>query len=193
MRYLIIGAFVVMVIAQWFVPVSMIMGQEETISNGVEYRFKTRPIDPSDPFRGKYITLQFEAEIFLPSDTNQASFEKNQEVYATLIPDSAGFAQIAYLTAEPPQDLDAYIPATVSYSYVYDGKANVTLDFPFNRFYLEESKASEAEQLVWRNRLDTGTVTYAKVMVGKGKASLTDVMVNDSSIVDVIRRINKNR
>jgi len=191
MRYIIVGVFIVMVIAQWAVPVSMIMGEEDNLKNGTEYRFKTRPVDPSDPFRGKYVTLSFEAEQYSPADTNETHFERDDEVYATIAPDEDGFAKVIHISAEPPGDVDAYLQTKVMYANVYDGEGHVTLDFPFNRFYLEESKASDAERLAWSSRDDSTRVTYAKVMVGKGQASLVDVIVNDTSIVDVVRRINQ--
>jgi uncharacterized membrane-anchored protein len=196
MRYLFIAGFFVMVAAQWYVPVSMILDTNATIDEGVEYLFKTRPIDPADPFRGRYITLSYDAEVYNPRDTNQAHFDYYSEVYATLGTDSTGFAKVIYLSALPPKaeaGKHGYIPVKVTYASVYEGTAEVQLSFPFNRFYVEESKASEAEQLYWSTRGDSTNVCYAKVRVRNGKAILTDVMVNDSSIVDVVRRINADK
>jgi uncharacterized membrane-anchored protein len=190
MRYLFIAGFVIMVGAQWYVPISMIRDNQATIDDGVEYRFKTRPIDPADPFRGRYVTLAFDAEQYNPTDTNQAHFDSYQEVFATLATDSAGFAKVVRLTSKQPDLIETYVKTKISYASVWEGKATVQLDFPFDRFYMEESKASDAEQLYWSTRGDSGTVCYARVLVKNGKAMLTDVIINDSSIVDIVRRMN---
>ena len=191
--------FVLMVAAQWYAPLSMIYDSQETIEEGTEYKFKTAPVDPTDPFRGKYITLGFEEEIYYPKDTNEARFDYGQKVYAVLGTDSLGFAKIMRLTDNEPVDLindgyefrSDYILVEFTYKYTdADNNPVVNLQFPFKRYYLEESKASEAEQLSWNNRSDTSKVCYATVSIHNGSATLTNVMVNDSSIVDIVRRMN---
>jgi hypothetical protein len=63
-------------------------------------------------------------------------------------------------------------------------------NLPFDRFYLEESKASEAERVYWQAQRDTAQVAYGLVTIGKGRAVLTDVMINDRSVVDIITDLN---
>ena len=52
-----------LVCLQLFVPAKMIYDHEAILNKGKVFKFKTAPVDPSDPIRGKYITLQFEAQI----------------------------------------------------------------------------------------------------------------------------------
>jgi uncharacterized membrane-anchored protein len=193
MKYIVIGAFAVMVSAHWIVPLSMIRDANRTIGEGAEYKFKTAPIDPTDPFRGKYITLDFDLRNYYPADTNETHFAESSTVYALLGRDSTGYAKIKKLFQEPPVNDDDYIAVT----YLYGAGSEdpyVSLSFPFTTFYLEESKASDAEQVYWQSRRDNDSLTcYAKVKVFKGDAKLLDVMVNDSSIVEVVKRLNKNR
>lgn len=189
MKYVVIIGFLIMVAAQWYAPVSMILDSEKTIDDGTEYRFRTRPVDPSDPFRGKYITLYFEGENYFASDTNELKLEQYSTAYAVLDTDSAGFARISELLPDPPDQSQDYFE--VQFQYAYDSQA--TLKFPFNQFFLEESKASEAEQIYWQSRSDSAMVCYAKVKILNGDAKLIDVIVNDSSIVDVVRRINADK
>ena len=63
-KIIVIIAFIFMVFAQWYVPSKMILDREDILKNGEEFKFLTQPIDPSDPFRGKYITLNSEMSIF---------------------------------------------------------------------------------------------------------------------------------
>ena len=50
---LILPLFVLMVVAQIFVPARMIWKQERMLAKGTEFKFLTRTVDPSDPFRGQ--------------------------------------------------------------------------------------------------------------------------------------------
>lgn len=185
MKYGVIIGFVIMVLAQWYAPISMIIGSEKTIDGGKEFKFRTRPVDPSDPFRGKSIILQFDATTYTTNDSTQLKFLPSSPVYAVIDVDPRGFARIKQLTNDPPEDRDFF---TAQFNYSYDSIAY--LSFPFDEFYLEESKASEAERIYWQSRSDSTMVCYAKVMVLDGDAKLVDVIVNDSSIVDVVKRIN---
>ncbi|HUR30287.1 MAG TPA: GDYXXLXY domain-containing protein, partial [Saprospiraceae bacterium] len=54
-------AFAIMVLVQLYVPASMIMESEKVLKEGKEFKFKTAPVDPTDPFRGKYVELNFDA------------------------------------------------------------------------------------------------------------------------------------
>jgi len=182
--------FVVMCIAQWFVPGKMIYDSETVIIEGVTYKFKTQPIDPSDPFRGKYITLNFDANsiIVIPDRTDSTYWESGEDIFVTFTTDSAGFAKPSGIYREEP-DTEAYLKTTVSYFNTYE-KLEVFFNIPFDRFYLEESKASQAEQLYWQAQLDTVQVAYGMVTISKGQAVLTDVMINDKSVVEIINDLN---
>lgn len=176
--------FVLMCFSQWYVPGSMIAAQEDVLRNGTVFHFRTRPVDPSDPFRGKYITLSFQDETFETTEADQ--WKRGDKVFVVLEPDDRGFARMVDLTdVKPAQGLD-YLEAEVSYS----GERNVRVDFPFDRFYLEESKASDAEQAYWDSNRDSTQVTYAVVRVKDGQSTLEDVMINDRSIVDIVREMN---
>jgi uncharacterized membrane-anchored protein len=191
MKYVFITGFILMVAAQWYVPLSMVYDAEKTNQEGVTYRFKTRPIDPSDPFRGKYITLHFDAQTYYPADTNELHFQRNQTVYALVSTDSTGFARIAKLLPEAPDGDTDYISATFRYGYRnYQGDAAIDLDLPFQRFYVEESKAPEAERLYWTSRDDSTKLCYADIKIRQGNAMLVDVMINDTSVVDIVKRMN---
>ncbi len=65
------------------------------------------------------------------------------------------------------------------------------IEYPFDRFYLEESKAPEAERAYWEANRDTTQVAYALVAVKNGHAALKDVMINNKSVIDVVNELNE--
>lgn len=47
-----LSVFILVAIVQLYVPAKMILDREDILDTGKEYKFKTEPIDPNDPFRG---------------------------------------------------------------------------------------------------------------------------------------------
>ncbi|HYG19097.1 MAG TPA: GDYXXLXY domain-containing protein [Ohtaekwangia sp.] len=188
MKRVILPLFALTCLAQWYIPGKMISDQEKILSEGTTFRFKTAPIDPADPFRGKYITLSFEedhVEVVNPSEWQQA-----QDVFVTLR-DSAGFAKIDRVSMYEPEG-DNFLRAKIRTVTSYE-PYTLWLSYPFERFYLEESKASEAERLYWSTQSDSTQQVYAVVNILKGEAALKDVMINDRRIADVVKEINDRK
>lgn len=189
MKNIAIFLFIAMCIAQWFVPGKMIFDSERVISDGTVFKFKTQPIDPSDPFRGKYVTLNFEANrIILPDSSD---WQPGEEVFITFTADSAGYATAEIISRDEPT-AEPFLRTTVNYASNYP-PYEVTFNLPFDRFYLEESKASEAEQIYWQSQRDSSQVAYGLVSMGSGTAVLKDVMINDRSIVELVNELNANK
>jgi uncharacterized membrane-anchored protein len=179
----IILIFVLVALAQLAVPIRMITDKENVISDGHVYKFRTAPIDPYDPFRGKYITLTFDANQF--DIANDNFWKQDDDVYVLLGTDSAGFAKITDLTKQEPLNGKAdYVKAKIQYVY----GDNVTISYPFDKFFMEESKAPRAEDIYRRaNRRDSVQLAYALVSVKGGDAVLKDVIINEVSISELAK------
>ena len=177
-KYILPFAFVIMVMAQLYVPANMILESEKVLSEGKEFKFKTAPVDPYDPFRGKYISLNFDATNF--REHLQDTFFYGEKVYVSLSNDNQGFARIADISKSIP-DTGDYVSATVSNFFEGD-TSYVTVEYPFNRFYMEESKAYKAEQAYNESARDTNQTTYALVSIRNGDAVVKDVIINGESI-----------
>jgi len=178
------GVFIVVVILQLFVPAKMIFEKERVIEGGKEYKFKTAPIDPSDPFRGKYITLRFEENSVVISD--EIDWQNHQDVYVFLTTDSAGFAKTESVSKDVPINQQDYVKCKVNYVNFYK-KKELIIDYPFDRYYMEESKAYDAEVLHRESMRDTSKVTYALVNIKHGDAVLKDVLINGISIKEIVK------
>jgi uncharacterized membrane-anchored protein len=187
------AAFIVVALVQWYVPLSMVMESEVTVSDGDELLFLTAPVDPSDPFRGKYITLTFEEENQYVDTIPQ--YYADQEVFASFTIDSAGFADLVSLYEIDPGDAAPWVFKTkVTSAFTYNDSVQwVQLKFPFGRFYMEESKASDAEAAYRESVLfaDSTKRSYAVVKIKEGRAVLTDVRIGDSSIVEIVKKRRK--
>lgn len=177
-KTLIVPLFLLMVSVQLYVPASMIWSKEKVIKEGSTYKFKVAPVDPNDPFRGKYVVINVAANHITEVFGNQ--WEENEAAYVVLGTDLEGYAQASYLTKQEPLGTD-YIRVKIDRI----AESEVYFDYPFNRFYMDEDKASIAELLYFESLRDTTSVTYALVMVNNGAAVLQDVRINDVSLVDL--------
>lgn len=73
MKQFAIGAFIIITIVQWFVPGKMIWDKEAVLRKGKVFNFRTEPVDPSHPFKGRYIALSFKENEFTTASPIRAS------------------------------------------------------------------------------------------------------------------------
>lgn len=183
----IFGIFVVLALVQLFVPAQMIWGREKVLKEGVAYKFKTRPVDPNDPFRGKYITLNYELN---SAETKDSLWNRNEGIYVKLNKDSLGFASVSKVSRSKFEAPDDFVKAKVR--RYNSSKHKVNFDLEFDRYYMEESKAYDAE-VAYTESIRDGfpeNDTYALVYVKDGEAVLADVVINEVSIKDYVEKEN---
>jgi len=185
-RNIVVFAFLALVMAQLTVPVQMIFHNNDILTNGQLYKFKARPIDPYDAFRGKYIHLNFEESTLYTKD----SIIDSENYVAVLGTDKKGFAKITKLRRKPIEN-ETYMNLKSLYSYKAsetDKRFFVTLNFPFDRFYMNEYKAPKAEETYNSSVRDSSKNIYALVAVKEGEAIIKDVMIDGIPIKDYVAK-----
>ena len=173
--------FILIALAQLYIPAKMIYNQENILKTGVAYKFKTQPVDPSDPFKGKYIYLNYEASSI---SSNDSTWMPREVVYVAISKDALGFVVVDDVTRLEPEE-GAYVKAPVEW---YDGSQKVlNFSFPFTEFYMNEIKAYDAEVAhTTAQRDSTANTTYAEVYIKNGEGVLSNVFINDIPIADYI-------
>ena len=179
--------FALMVLAQLYIPAKMIWDSQTTILKGVEYNFLLRPVDPTDFFRGKYISLDYVEDRC--SNSRYLDIKRGDRVNVEIKKGSDGFAKITQLhdINYPPTVAD-YFEASVS--DVWGGSDSeyetIHLELPFQRLYMEESKAQAAEDLARSMIRDSTNQIYGKISINKGTAVLKNVFINEISISEMV-------
>ena len=174
-----IAAFIITVLAQLSIPLKMIYDSEITEREGAEFKFKTVPIDPTDFLRGKYIILSYDIENYPTQDT---TFISGEYAYAVLKEDAGGFAEITSLHHDKPKDEKNYVFAEVHSNYA----GRINLEFPFNRFYMNEHKAKDAETAYAEYSEKDSKPAYALVAVKEGNAVVKDVIIDGVPIKEYV-------
>lgn len=187
-KYKLLLVFILVALIQLYIPAKMILDSEDVIDSGIAYKFKTAPVDPTDPFRGKYITLRYKDNSVEVENKND--WINGEEVYVILNMDKDGFAKIKFLSKETPKYKADYLKAKIS--FVSSGGSNqVRIAYPFNRYYMEESKAEAAEKAYRQSQADTSKLTYALVSIKNGEAVLQDVLIGGIPIKDMVEKENE--
>jgi uncharacterized membrane-anchored protein len=189
-KKILLPVFILVALVQLFVPAKMILDREDILDKGKEYKFKTEPIDPNDPFRGKYITLRYEDDMI--EIQNEADWIRGEIIYVFLTTDNEGFAKIQSVSKENPTNKQDFLKTKVSY-VTGNGANKLTIDYPFDRYYMEESKAYDAELTYRESQLDTSQIAYALVSINDGEAVLKDVLINGVSIREIVIKERENQ
>jgi len=178
----VIPAFILLCLAQLYLPLKIVADQERVVSKGKVFRFKVAPLDPNDPFRGKYITLRYEADSAKVKNVNE--WMRNSKVYVLLKTNSQGYAAISSISSRRPDGQADYVEATVGGLNLED-KSTLYIEYPFARFYMEETKAAKAEKMFLDTLRSPQNNAYARVYVREGHAVIDDVIINGKSVKDI--------
>jgi uncharacterized membrane-anchored protein len=171
--------FLICCAAQLAVPASMILRHERTLGSERVYLFRCAPVNPVDAFRGRYVALSFEqsrfegrvAEALVPGST----------AYATLDADDEGFASIVAVDETAPQDTD-YLEVRIRRR----SEREAWLELPFDRYYMDESLAPEAER-AYRDRSGSREA-WVTVHVRDGHAALEELYLDGLPIREFLEQ-----
>ena len=115
--------FLFVAMAQLFVPAQMIYNQEDILNTGKIIKFQCEPIDPNDPFRGKFITLNFKESGIKVK--NLKGWNRNETVFAKIETSKDGFAKIKSISKTEPKDNSIYLKLKINYIADYDNENKI--------------------------------------------------------------------
>lgn len=170
--------FAVLAVVQLAVPFQIIFHQEDILDTGKAWKFRTAPVDPNDPFRGKYVYLNYDQTSF--AIKSKDVWKSGQTIFANLTTDERGYAKVVSITSHRPKKQD-YVTAKVDYVFSVD-KPTLTISYPFDRLYVNEYKAQKAERIYNESSEDVKKEAYAIVLIKEGEGVISDVMVDNISI-----------
>lgn len=183
------GLFALVCVAQIAVPASLVVQHEKTRANGTLWKFQTAPVDPADPFRGRYVRLSFtaEREPVPMADPGLLYIAYDTRMYAELETGTDGFARLTRLHQERPASGN-YLDVFVRQMRTTEKKEDEGLPpaaqvrLPFDRYYLPEVRAPEVEREYFEASRNAQANTYAEVRVREGHAALVSLVLNGKPV-----------
>jgi len=157
----------------------MIAKREHALAHGRIFKFRTAPVDPYDAFRGRFVALGFDQNSVVAPPGHD--FARGQTVHVVLAEDADGFATLAGLRRDRP-GAEPYLTTPIQYV----GGNMVQLRLPFDRFYMDESEAPEAEWAYRQNSVRSNRTAYVQVRIEKGFGVIEDLYVDGTPIRDYL-------
>ncbi len=178
--------FAAVALLQLAAPASMIWSRERTLAKGQEFKFRTAPVDPYDAFRGRYVALSFENSEATLVQGVSAPFGRT--LYATIETGGDGFAKFGAASLSPPKN-KPYLKVKAG---VTTSSGGITLQLPFDRFYMEEGKAPAAEAAYREHNRQGARDAYVVVRVLDGAGVIEDLYVGGKPIEEVSRELKRS-
>ncbi|MEL6676136.1 MAG: GDYXXLXY domain-containing protein [Bacteroidota bacterium] len=151
-------------------PIYLVAKYEALIGEGVVYRFHPEPVDPFDPFRGRYVSINY-AEDRMDYPEAEAAWQKGQTVYLVPAQKADGFTEWQEVLYTQPSHSN-YLETTVR--RVNDEA--VFFNLPFEEYFVNEKAAPQIEQFFRdREEAELAANLYAEVFIKDGKAILRDI------------------
>jgi uncharacterized membrane-anchored protein len=161
------------------VPVLILLGMcfnpLYTLINGEEVILQTKPVDPSDLFRGDYVTLRYQAEEVPEKlvDKKVLTLVKegrgNLEIYV-ILKEKNGIHSPVKVTLNKPQN-GVFLKGKLDYTGTnMDGEQVAFIKYSMDKYFVEDNTGTD-----WEKASAKGEI-LAKVKVHNGYAILTDIM-----------------
>lgn len=176
-----LAVFALAALAQWIVPLAGVRMQERILARGKTVRVRCAAPDPYDPFRGRYLAVRPEEATVPPPPGLEVGVRR--PVWATLAADADGLSRVVSLSLEPVSGPD--VIRLVAMRFPFSGESS-TLEWPFERYYLDERLAPGADAIVAR-ALRSEEKPVAEFRLLDGRAVLVDVLVGGESIRELAR------
>jgi uncharacterized membrane-anchored protein len=171
-------------VLQLGVPASLVLRHEQTLASGTPWRFQAAPVDPADPYRGRYVRLGYAAEdAAVPlADAAQAYVAHGTRMYAELAAGADGFARFVRLHALRPSGVEYADVFVQGMREPGDGESPgapaAFVRLPIDRYYLPEEAAPEVEAAYARASREARGRTYVEARVRDGHAAITALVID---------------
>ncbi len=171
------GVFIFFALVLLGVPIFLVVKSESVLENGIQHKIRLRAYDPFDPFRGKYLSLNYENTI--PCDE---ILERGDVCYVTLKKGEDGFSTFDYMHSEKPEGED-YIESRVDWLVIGTGSFKTD---NISKYFINEHKASRAETVLIEYSQDCPDDIYVAIRVLDGEVRLEDIFVEETPLLDFL-------
>ena len=180
-RWLVPAAFAALCLVQAAIPVSMIARYERTLHGGTSFKVRALPVDPIDPFRGRYVVFRLGFEP-VALETSFAG-----PVWVELAEAADGFAQAGTVSKSRPAG-GHYVQAQAVPLEWGAGAVTTRLDLPQDRYYMDEAKAPRAEVAARAQGRPGARNTWVTLRVRDGVAAVEHLWIDGVTVEEYLSR-----
>lgn len=186
MKKLFMVLLITLIAAQFALPMYLIQRKEKILREGDVFRFKTRPIDPADPFQGRYVRLAYQDDYIPWPKEDSVELDYKARIYVSIETGEDGFSRFTGWSSARPDSGPYLSTRYLGRSHQWDPVIRksqykgLRINIPFDRYYMDETKAPRAEVLA--RDATRSTNCWAEVRILEGKAVIEDVYAEGQSL-----------
>ena len=178
----------VVALAQIAVPARMALGQHAVLTRGEQLKIRCAPLDPVNPFMGRYVELNLFDEIAAtaarPGQVRGMHVFWITYAWITYTLDEEGFVKPTALHWARPKDAPSLKVRT--WGGIYEGKTRFF--YPFDRYYMNEKKAPEVDRVLMLSGFSAQAVpAHVTVRVLGDTAVLEELYLDGKPVQEYLR------
>jgi uncharacterized membrane-anchored protein len=158
----------------------MISKYKTVLDKGEIVKMKLAPRDPINPFKGKYLHLTFDERRF---KTEKKEWKRNEDIFLHYHINTDRYLKVDSISSEI-FSFENVMKVKVSYFANYDNRLEVK--YPFEKYFIEESKALPAEQKIRELLRNKHSNVYAEISVLNSIPVLKEVYVDGVPILEFL-------
>jgi len=193
-KKLLFSVFILVALAQIFVPWQMISKHANFAEAGAAFKFKidSRLIEGNNragaSIRGKYIWLDLAEDHIKIADRKE--WEQNESAFILFTRDSLGFAKIESVTKTQPQNSADWVRAGVWINW----RDSITLhvNYPFNQYYIKDTNPKDIESVIKHGLNDSTKVNYLDIKIRENQFYVNDLVIDGVSFKDLMDKLKKS-
>ena len=173
-------AFAVTILAQWSLPLIQIRQHETVLAKGTLVKLRCTAPDPYDPLRGRYLRVSLQPEEVASSAGEK--FADGSSIYVQLVEGSDGISTVGQAAAMSTSD-GVWAKVVARYNY----GDFVRIDWPIDRFYVNEAIAPAADDWMSDNLRNREAPILAELRILDGQMVIEDLSLDGKSFRDILR------
>lgn len=178
----ILSSFIVLAMIQIAVPIKMILDNEKILTEGNEFRLKAQLVYPEATLSGKYIRVSYEQDKYPVA--HDSVWNNGEAVFVVFKASASGFAEIDSLLKSKPDYTSNFVEAKIKFTQKEDVYM-VFLEYPFEKFFLEESRLTNEAMKNLRILTDSAQSIQSVIRIHSGKAAIQDILIDGQSILQI--------
>ncbi len=199
------GLFIAFAAIILLVPIYVAISSQSILNNGKLYKFKPMVYDPFDPFRGKFLRVNYDTD----NIPTKFDFKEKEVAFVSIGVDKDGFAFFEEAFKRAPKGKD-YLETTIKWTGMeeatmhelremmgeedfdiaeMDTRRAVSIQIPdnMNKYFINENDALRAEHVL---RVERKNI-YIGVRVMDGQVRLDNIFVHNTPILEYLAKTGK--
>ena len=180
--------FIIISLGQMFVPIKMILDNEDVLKNGIRYQFKIADLSPRNDVYGDFIKLKYEHSSILVSKDD---WLQSEPAYVQLVVRADSFAEISSIQKTLPDQLKDYIYVKIVDIERLDTADKLMIEYPSINYFIEGIGNREQKKRIITHFFNDTINAKAIVFAKEGRLVLKEILIDEVPLSERMRLLEK--